>query len=75
MGPKGPETLMREVDISKLFNHHSIVRLYDFIQTENNNYLVFEYCGGGDLRAFLKEKRRLSEPVVQRFMRQIASAL
>lgn len=75
LGPKGPETLKKEVDISKIFNHANIVRLYDFIQTEKNNYLVFEYCGGGDLREFLKEKRRLTEPVVQRFMRQIASAL
>lgn len=64
LGPKGPETLKKEVDISKIFNHANIVRLYDFIQTEKNNYLVFEYCGGGDLREFLKEKRRLTEPVV-----------
>ena len=75
LGPKGQETLKKEVDISKLLNHPNIVRLYDYIKTENNNYLVFEYCGGGDLRGFLKEKRRLSEPIAQRFMKQIASAL
>ena len=75
LGPKGQETLKKEVDISKLLNHPNIVRLYDFFKTSNNNYLVFEYCGGGDLRGFLREKSRLSEPVAQRFMKQIASAL
>jgi len=46
-----------------LLFHPNIVKLYDFIKTQNNNYLVIEYCGGGDLRGFLKEKKRLSEPV------------
>ena len=46
-----------------LLFHPNIVKLYDFIKTQNNNYLVFEYCGGGDLRGLLKEKKRLSEPV------------
>lgn len=63
LGTKGQDTLKKEIDISKLLLHPNIVRLYDFIKTENNNYLVFEFCGGGDLRGFLKEKRRLSEPV------------
>ena len=63
LGPKGQDTLNKEIHISKLLVHPNIVRLYDIIKTENNNYLVFEFCGGGDLRGFLKEKRRLSEPV------------
>jgi serine/threonine-protein kinase ULK/ATG1 len=75
LGPKGQETLKKEVDITKLLNHPNIVRLIDYIRTENNNYLVFEYCGGGDLRGFLKSKSRLTEPVAQRFMRQIGDAL
>jgi serine/threonine protein kinase len=53
---------MKEVDISKLLKHPNIVRLFDFVPTDNNNYLVFEYCGGGDLRGFLKAKGRLAEP-------------
>jgi serine/threonine-protein kinase ULK/ATG1 len=36
---------------------------------------VLEFCGGGDMRSFLKEQGRLSEVAAQRFMRQIASAL
>jgi len=69
LGPKGQETLRKEIDISKLLKHPNIVRLIDYIRTENNNYLVFEYCGGGDLRGFLKTKGRLNEPVAQRFMK------
>ena len=63
LGSKGQETLKKEVDISMLLHHPNIIKLYDYIKTQNNNYLVFEFCGGGDLRGFLKEKKRLSEPV------------
>ena len=63
LGPKGQETLRKEINISKLLKHPNIVRLIDYIRTENNNYLVFEYCGGGDLRGFLKSTGRLSEPI------------
>lgn len=48
---------------------------YDFVKTSNNNYFIFEYCGGGDMRTYLKEKKRLDELTAQRFMTQIASAL
>jgi serine/threonine-protein kinase ULK/ATG1 len=46
----------------------NIVRFFDFIKTGNNNYIIFEYCAGGDLKGFLKEEKRLSEIVVQRFV-------
>lgn len=65
LGVKAQETLRKEIDISKNLNHPNIVRLFDYVKTQNNNYLVFEYCGGGDLREFLKaqERYRVSEPV------------
>ncbi len=33
-----------------------IVKLHNVLRTENNTYLVFEYCAGGDLHRYMKEK-------------------
>jgi len=74
-GDKGKKNLENEVRILAKIKHPNIVRLEDFIQTSNNYYLVFEYCGGGDLQKFLKEKGPLSELTAQRFIHQLAQAL
>jgi serine/threonine-protein kinase ULK/ATG1 len=55
--------MKREIEIIEKLYHPNIVRLFDLIRTKNNNYLVMEYCGGGDLREFLKSRGRLTEPV------------
>ena len=38
-------------------------------------YLVMEYCSGGDLAAFIKRCKRVSEPVAHHLMRQVAAGL
>lgn len=68
LGPKGKDDLEKELRISQSLKHVNIVRLIDFVKTENNNYFILEYCGGGDMRTYLKEQRRLSELTAQRFM-------
>ena len=52
-----------------MLKHKSIVRYYDFVRTENNNYFIFEYCAGGDMRSYLREKKRFDEITVQRYMK------
>lgn len=64
LGPLGLDAMQKEINICAYQNHKNIVRLYDVLKTEHNFYLVFEHCGGGDLREFLKEKKSLPEPVV-----------
>ena len=36
--------------MKKLEPHENIVRLHDVYQTNNNMYIVTEYCEDGDLR-------------------------
>lgn len=45
--------------MKKLDPHKNIVGLYDVYQTNNNMYIVTEYCEDGDLRTFLKKKKKL----------------
>lgn len=39
------------------------------MKTQNNNYFFFEFCGGGDLRSYLKDKKRFDEVTTQRFIK------
>lgn len=66
------EALNREIKIMKNLNHQNIVKLYDHIVSANNNYLVLEYCSGGDLS---KLSTGIGEFRTIVYLRQIVSAL
>ncbi|OIV95176.1 hypothetical protein TanjilG_21566 [Lupinus angustifolius] len=38
-------------------------------------YLVLEYCGGGDLAAYIRRRGKVSEATARHFMRQLAAGL
>lgn len=41
------------------------------VKTNDRIYLVLEYCGGGDLSAYIQRYGRVSESVARHFMRQL----
>ena len=53
--------------------HKNIVRLYEFLESEQNYYLVLEYCNRGDLDDILKssESGVFREETVARYLAQI----
>lgn len=42
--------------MEKMKSNH-IVKIYDVFGTQNNIYLMLEYCDGGDLRSLLRSKK------------------
>lgn len=44
----------REIPILKMLNHENIVRLIDNQKSQNNHYLIMEYCKYGDLDKYIK---------------------
>lgn len=38
-----------------------IIRIYDCFLTENNIYLILEFCGEGDLSGILNKRKRIPE--------------
>lgn len=54
-------------------NHSNIMHLYDYFETDNNYYLVINYCNKGDLEGYLKQKkiRYLGEAEALEVLRQI----
>lgn len=49
--------LNTEVSIMHKINHPNIMHLYDYFETENNYYLVINYCNKGDLETYFQKQK------------------
>ena len=49
------ESIMNEINILKICQHPYTIKLYDVFETNDNIYLIMEYCKGGDLASYLKK--------------------
>jgi len=61
--------------IARMRNHENIVEVYDFIETDENFYIVMEYVEGESLSQVLKRKDRLSPAESAEILARIAHAL
>lgn len=52
-------------------NHPNVMHLYEYMETQNNYYLVIQYCNNGDLENYLKKHNYLSENEAVYFLMQI----
>ncbi|CAJ2663214.1 unnamed protein product [Trifolium pratense] len=75
LSPKVRDNLIKEISILSTIHHPNIIQLFEVIQTNDRIYLVLEYCGGGDLSAYINRYGRVSESVARHFMRQLAAGL
>ena len=58
------EQLDSEINILKektVINNENIIQLHDLIETQNNIYMMMEYCNGGDLNKLLEQRGRFTE--------------
>ena len=53
----------------------NIVLFLDIIEINNSNYLVYEFCNGGDLKRYLRYFRNFDENLIQIILRQILIGL
>ena len=68
--------LMRtEVDILKNLHHPNLPQVYDFIQEQGAIHTVIDFVDGYDLDAYISAGTRLPEPLLKRYLRQIADVL
>lgn len=73
---KDQELLKREIEVLKICQHPSIIRLDDIFENQDYLYIVMEYLNGGDFFSFLeKRKFRISEDNARRIVHQIATSL
>lgn len=64
-------SIQSEIEIMKRVEHSNIVKLLDVYQTNNNMYIVTEFCEDGDLRSLIKKKKKLGEKLAIRVLKDI----
>jgi serine/threonine protein kinase len=52
-----------------------VVKFIELIQTQNNVYLIYEYCNGGTLEQLIQSQGRLKEQEAVELMRQIIKGM
>ena len=67
--------LPREIKSLQTVKHENIVRLFDFIMTEQQIYIIMELAENGDLLDYINMRKRLTEAVAQKFFRELTSAI
>ncbi len=72
--PKLSEFTNNEINILTKINHPNIIKFIEMLRTNNNYYLVYEYCNGGTLAEYIKSKKRLSEDEAIKIFTQLRSA-
>jgi serine/threonine protein kinase len=55
------KTMRREVDVHKNLDHPSIIKYYDFLESQKNIYIVMEIARGGDIRSLIELRKQARE--------------
>ena len=77
------QSLVNEISISGIINQEdkdsssieNIVRFIDIADVDNDKYLVYEFCNGGDLKRYLRYFKKFNEKMIQNIMTQIIKGL
>ncbi|XP_050208371.1 serine/threonine-protein kinase ATG1t isoform X4 [Mercurialis annua] len=64
-----------EINFLSSVNNPNIIRLLDVFQAEDSIFLVFEYCKGGSLAAYIQNHGRVHEGIARRLMQQLGAGL
>lgn len=59
--PKLKELFITEVKYMGLIKNENVVKLVDYLESQNTCYIVMEYCNSGDLEAYINKNKRLVE--------------
>eukprot|EP01059_Diplonema_ambulator_P004829 TRINITY_DN14570_c1_g1_i1.p1 TRINITY_DN14570_c1_g1~~TRINITY_DN14570_c1_g1_i1.p1 ORF type:complete len:812 (+),score=82.01 TRINITY_DN14570_c1_g1_i1:61-2496(+) len=72
---EGYDELRREFDLLQRLKHNNIVRYFEFEVNNKRLTMYMELVDGGSLASMVAEYGKLSEPVLQHYVRQITSGL
>jgi serine/threonine protein kinase len=51
--------IRREIKVMKLLSHPNIIKLYGFIDTPSNLFIILEYAEGGDLYELISARGKV----------------
>jgi serine/threonine protein kinase len=65
--------LKNEINILAKINNEHVIKLKDIQRTENNFYLIMEYCNGGDLERLKDIKKKFKEIEARIILQQLVA--
>ena len=65
------QQLQQEIGILRNISSPNVIKLIDIQETQNNWYLIMEYCNGGDLEDILASRVRFDEKEARYILSQI----
>ena len=74
--PRLKQLFLAETSILHSIKHPNILHMHEMLESDNNYYLVVDYCNQGDFEEYLisREKRHLPEAEAIEILKQIANA-
>ena len=72
---KMKNTVFKENDIIKRFNHVNVIFVLDIIEDPENYYIVMEYCKKGELFDYIVDQQRLEEDEAAYFFYQLINGV
>ncbi|CAD8133722.1 unnamed protein product [Paramecium octaurelia] len=69
------QLLKNEINALRSFNSKHIMKLHDVFQTQNNTYIITEYCDSGDLNNYIRKRGRLDEQEATKILQCVVSAM
>ena len=67
--------VLNEVQILHKISHPHIVKFYNWYESRNHIWLIFEYCTGADLLNLITQDKTLPEDIVAAFGKDLMSGL
>ena len=72
---KVKEKIQREIHLCKMFHHPHIVKLYEYFDTKDDIFVIFEYIPKGELFELISNKGQLEEDEARKYFQQIIFAV
>lgn len=69
------ENLDNEIEIMRSLKHPNIVEFIEILKSERKHYIIMEYCAGGDLSQYIRQRGKLDEALAHHFMMQLSKGL
>ena len=67
--------ILNEVRIMHTLDHENILKFYNWYETKNHLWIIFEYCAGGSLLTLIEQDKKINEQAVRSFGFDLVRAL
>ncbi|GMM34415.1 hypothetical protein DASC09_017400 [Saccharomycopsis crataegensis] len=69
------KAILKEINIMQKLDHKNIIKLYDSIESQDNFFLILEYCAGGEIFKQIINFTYLSEELSRHIIIQVVNAI